>query len=303
MCHVPLISVVIPSYNSMHTIRQCLDSIIRQSINAPYEIIVVDSSNDQTPKLLESYAPRVQFIHLNQKTIPAKARNIGIDHAKGKYIAFTDSDCIVDSLWLREIMQAHASGYDVVCGSILNARPGNLISIAEYFIEFRELSLYSPRRESDFLASCNFSIKADLFEKIGNFPDIRASEDMFLSYNIRGNGIKILFEPKIKIQHINRNRLYPFLKNQVTLGRSAALIRTILPQAGAFLVRHPAYATLIPPVKLIRTLQIIGRNRFPYNIYQMLNLMMSLPFFIMGTVAYSLGFSRGIRSPLNRMDG
>lgn len=297
MPHAPLISVVIPSYNSMHSIRQCIDSIINQSVNRPYEIIVVDSSADSTPEILATYAPRVRYFHLSKKTIPAIARNIGIDHADGKYIAFTDSDCIPDSSWLREIMQAHAAGYDVVCGSVINARPCNLISIAEYFLEFRELSEYLPSKESEFIPAGNFSVKAEIFKKAGKFPEIRASEDMFLSHNIRQKGIKILFEPKIKIKHLNRNRLQPFLRNQIILGFSAALIRRILPKSGVFLVKHPIFAVLIPAVKLIKTFQIVSRNRFPYNIYQMLNMLMSLPFFILGIIAYSLGFSRGIRSP------
>jgi glycosyltransferase involved in cell wall biosynthesis len=294
---VPIISVVIPSYNSMHTIKKCLDSVINQSINVPYEIIVVDSSDDHTPDIMESYLPIVRYFHLTQKTIPAIARNIGIDHASGEYIAFTDSDCIVDEFWLQQIMKAHQSGYDVVSGSIINALPANLISIAEYFIEFREFSLHSSRRESDFLASCNFSIKANLFHETGKFPEIRASEDMFLANNIKIKGIKILFEPKIKIKHINRSHLQPFLRNQITLGFNAAVIRRILSQPGSFLVKHPIYATLIPVVKLIRTIQIMGRNRFPYNLFQFWNFMISFPFFIIGIMAYCIGFSRGIRAP------
>jgi glycosyltransferase involved in cell wall biosynthesis len=297
MTSVPTISVVIPSYNSMHTIRQCLDSVIKQSINVPYEIIVVDSSADATPEILAAYAPRVQHYHLPQKTIPAIARNIGIKNATGEYIAFTDSDCIVDASWLQEILEAHHRGYDVVCGSVINAKPGNLISIAEYFLEFRELSSHFSCRESDFLASCNFSIKAELFEETGTFPEIRASEDMFLSYNVRQKGKIIFYEPKIKIKHINRIHLEPFLKNQVTLGFSAAVIRKILPQLGSFLVKHPIYAALIPAVKLTRTAQIVLRNKFPYNIYQLWNFLLSLPFFIVGSMAYSVGFSRGIRAP------
>ncbi|MDA3895177.1 MAG: glycosyltransferase family 2 protein [Desulfobacteraceae bacterium] len=140
MKRAPFISVVIPSYNSMHTIRQCLDSVINQLVSVPYEIIVVDSSEDQTPEIMKSYEPRVRYFHLSQKTIPAVARNIGIEKSFGEFIAFTDSDCIVDPSWLQQIMRAHKSGYDVVCGSVINARPGNFISIAEYFLEFREIS-------------------------------------------------------------------------------------------------------------------------------------------------------------------
>ncbi|MFZ2633017.1 MAG: glycosyltransferase [Desulfosalsimonadaceae bacterium] len=298
MNRVPVISVVIPSYNSVQTIRKCLDSVINQSINLPYEIIVVDSSEDETPEILETYAPRVRYYHFSQKTIPAIARNIGIDHAAGEYIAFTDSDCIVDGSWLREIMQAHQSGYDVVCGSIINARPSNLISIAEYFLEFREFSVHSPKRESGFIPAGNFSIRASLMKRSGKFPDIRTSEDTFLAYNLLQQGKKILFEPRIKIQHINRNQLKPMLRNQYLLGMNSALIRRVLPLPGASLIKHPATALVIPLIRFFKTIQIISRNHFPYDWYDYLNLLLSFPFYIIGIVAFSVGFRRGVCEPL-----
>jgi hypothetical protein len=89
----------------------------------------------------------------------------------------------------------------------------------------------------------------------------------------------------------------------MTLGFSAALIRRILPQPGFFLVKHPIFAPLIPAVKLIRTLQIVSRNKFPYNFYQLLNLVLSLPFYMMGILFYSVGFSRGVRAPESMPDG
>lgn len=293
---VPVISVVIPSYNSMHTIRRCLDSVMNQSITVPYEIIVVDSSEDKTPEILETYAPRVRYYHLSRKTIPAIARNIGIDHAAGEYIAFTDSDCIVDENWLQQITKSHGSGYDVVCGSIINARPANLISIAEYFLEFRELSEYLPEKIIHFFPAGNFSIKAEVIKEAGGFPDIRASEDMFLGHHLAAKGISIFFNPRIKIRHINRNRLKDLLKNQITLGFSAACARKVLPLPGSFLVKHHSYAVLIPVIRFFRTLQIIGRNRFPFNLYQFLNFMISLPIYLIGIAAFGIGFSRGVRN-------
>jgi O-antigen biosynthesis protein len=292
----PKISVIIPSYNSMHTIEKCLDSVINQSINLPYEIIVVDSSNDKTPEIMQSYLSMVRYFHLAKKTIPAIARNIGVEKAAGEYVAFTDSDCVVASTWLEEVMKAHQSGYQVVCGSIANYRPRNIVSIAEYFLEFREFSERSPKRLINYFPSCNFSIKSHLFKKIGGFPDIRASEDMFLGYNLTKAGIQILFQPEINIKHMNRYRLKDMLKNQLILGVGAAVVRKILNRPGSFLVKHHGYAVLIPFIKLIRTIQIISRDKFPYNLYQYLNLILSLPIFTIGSVAYSIGFGRGVRN-------
>jgi glycosyltransferase involved in cell wall biosynthesis len=294
MHYNPFISVVIPSFNSMHTIRKCIDSVINQSINLPYEIIVVDSSKDQTPEIMKSYLSRVRYYHLDQKTMPAIARNIGIDYALGEYIAFTDSDCIADEMWLQQIMNAHESGYDVVCGSIGNARPGNLISIAEYFLEFREFSVHSPRREFYYLASGNFSIKSSLIIDVGKFSIIRASEDTFLAYKLRKLGIKILFDPRIKIKHINRNRLMSMLRNQYVLGMNSALIRRVLPLSGAFLIKYQLFALFVPFSRFVNTIKIIFRNRFPYELIDYFKLLISFPFYIIGIIIFTVGFRRGI---------
>jgi len=47
--HDPLISVIVPSYNSETSIAACLTALIKQKVEANYEIILVDSSSDQTP--------------------------------------------------------------------------------------------------------------------------------------------------------------------------------------------------------------------------------------------------------------
>ena len=58
-----MISVIIPSYNSENTIKLCLDSLLSQSTTEEFEIILVDSSVDSTPKIVKSNYGNVQFIH------------------------------------------------------------------------------------------------------------------------------------------------------------------------------------------------------------------------------------------------
>jgi len=100
------ISVVIPSYNQAGTVRNCLRSVLAQQRPAD-EIIVVDSSTDETPEIIAEEFPEVQLIHLAEKTPPGQARNIGVERASGEVIAFTDSDCVPTPQWLRAIDDAY----------------------------------------------------------------------------------------------------------------------------------------------------------------------------------------------------
>lgn len=89
------ISVVVPVYNRAAVVREAIDSVLSQT-RRPDEIIVVDDgSTDDTPKVLAEYGDRIRCLH-KPNGGAASARNLGVRHAKGDWIAFLDSD----DIWL-----------------------------------------------------------------------------------------------------------------------------------------------------------------------------------------------------------
>ena len=135
----------------------CLQSITRQNFSGPYEIIVVDSSTDTTPKIIQKHFPQVTLIHLDKKTEPGTARNIGIKQSRGEIICLIDSDCIADPDWLSLLAAAHESDYGAVGGAILNGNPENYIGWASYLAEFREFFPFHRQQLMGHIASCNIS--------------------------------------------------------------------------------------------------------------------------------------------------
>jgi glycosyltransferase involved in cell wall biosynthesis len=88
---VPLISVIIPTFNRSYCLAESLDSVLGQSFKN-YELIVVDDgSTDATPQLLDQYTDRLTYLKTSHAG-PSAARNAGIRAAQGDYIAFLDSD-------------------------------------------------------------------------------------------------------------------------------------------------------------------------------------------------------------------
>ncbi len=90
----PLVSVVIPCYNMEPYLAQTLESVIHQTYQNLEIIIVDDGSKDRTAKVAQEYEirdPRVKLLVQANKGASA-ARNHGLDHATGKYIALTDGD-------------------------------------------------------------------------------------------------------------------------------------------------------------------------------------------------------------------
>jgi glycosyltransferase involved in cell wall biosynthesis len=84
----PLVSIIIPTFNSGRTIGICLESIIKQTYRE-IEIIVVDNySSDNTVKMAKSFNSKV-IISSSERSA---ARNLGAKLAKGEYLLFIDSD-------------------------------------------------------------------------------------------------------------------------------------------------------------------------------------------------------------------
>lgn len=89
----PLISVIMPAFNAEHTIRDSIDSVLKQSF-AEWELIIVDDcSSDHTAEVVSCYHDsKIRYFKTNQNAGVAEARNYAISKAKGRFIAFLDSD-------------------------------------------------------------------------------------------------------------------------------------------------------------------------------------------------------------------
>lgn len=103
---IPLVSVVIPAYNAEKTIIPCVNSVLHQTYRTLEIIVVDDGSKDATKAILEEYKKEFCIDNLQivcqDNTGPSAARNLGLDLARGEYIAFLDSD----DLWTRDKIEA-----------------------------------------------------------------------------------------------------------------------------------------------------------------------------------------------------
>ena len=87
----PSVSVVIATYNRARFLPETIESVLQQRFR-DFELIVVDDgSTDETPELLKSYGSRIRSLRQENRG-PAAARNLGIRHARGRWISIQDSD-------------------------------------------------------------------------------------------------------------------------------------------------------------------------------------------------------------------
>ncbi len=94
---MPKVSVIIPTYNRLSMLKEAVASVLAQNFEDMELLVVDDGSTDGTAEEMKRYGGRVKLLqHLASKGVSA-ARNKGILHARGKYIAFLDSD----DLWVK----------------------------------------------------------------------------------------------------------------------------------------------------------------------------------------------------------
>lgn len=99
-----IVSIIIPVYNAEKYIDRCLKSILNQTFSN-YEIILIDDgSTDSTATILDEYATRYNCIKVNhvENGGPSKARNIGLEMARGKWVQFMDADDFLESTMLED---------------------------------------------------------------------------------------------------------------------------------------------------------------------------------------------------------
>ncbi|MEJ1222152.1 glycosyltransferase [Sediminicola sp. 1XM1-17] len=96
-------SFIVPVYNRPNEIRELLDSLLPQTYQEPYEIVIVeDGSNLSSEEVIAEYASKLPITYLKKEnTGPGDSRNYGMRHAKGNYFIVLDSDCILPPDYLE----------------------------------------------------------------------------------------------------------------------------------------------------------------------------------------------------------
>ena len=119
-----LVSIITPLYNGERFVRQTIESVLQQTYQHWEMIIVNDGSRDNSPAIVENYVKqdsRITLYHqANQGS--ASARNNAISRAKGRYIAFLDSDDLWDATFLEEQLRFMSeTKAAIVCASCIHS--------------------------------------------------------------------------------------------------------------------------------------------------------------------------------------
>jgi len=174
-----LVSIITPSYNSSRFIEECIDSVLSQTYDNWELLIVDDCSSDNSCEMIRKYNDnRISLIELEKNIGAAEARNIALRKAKGKHIAFLDSDDLWESQKLEKqisFMETEDIAFSFSTYQPISEDGSRLHSI----INAPKIVTYSSYLKNTIIGCLTVVINR---EKTGDFemPNIRSSHDMAL---------------------------------------------------------------------------------------------------------------------------
>lgn len=212
----PTVSIVIPVYNQFAYTYHCVTSLVRNSGNVKYEILIAnDCSTDLTTRI-EEILPGVRCITNSTNLRFLRNCNHAASYAKGKYILFLNNDTQVQKDWLAPLVTLIESAPDIgMVGSKLIYPDGRLQEAGG--ILWRDGTAWNygnrqnpalPRfnyvKEAGYISGASIMLKRTLWEKIGGFDEIFAPaycEDSDLAFTVRKMGYRVMYQPKSIVVH------------------------------------------------------------------------------------------------------
>jgi len=292
---IPAVSVIIPSYRSAKHIRQCLNGLQAQKTDLLFEVIMVDSSDDGTDKIVCDEFPEVKLIHFKNRMSVGEARNKGVEKAKGEIVLFLDSDCVARHDWIDKMVAAICThGADGVGGAMENGTPASITGSAGFYLEFfRFLGFEGTPEKTPFFVGGNSGFKKEIFTTLPTYhryEEDSVGEDFIFNWELKKKGKLLLFLPSVIVKHLNKTGLRKVLSYQYKLGQGAYVYRSrVSPRIIRFLERLPVLSFFIP-IAVMPWLgsMILRRN----GIWAFFKFLILLPLLYSANNVWAMGFYR-----------
>lgn len=220
-------TVIVPTHRRPGPLAECLAAITRLDYpHALYEVVVVDDGGgvDLSQALAAGWSPRLLQ---RPRRGPGAARNAGARVARGRWLAFTDDDCLPDPGWLKAL--AARLGDDLhlaVGGHTVNHLLDNPFASASQLLIDYLYGHYNRRGggKARFLTTNNLAVPAATFLALGGFDEtytLAASEDREFCNRWLKQGHRLHYEPAAVVLHGHRLELAGFWRQHVGYGHGA----------------------------------------------------------------------------------
>lgn len=252
-----LFSIIVPVYNREDEVRELLESLARQSDNGFEVVIVEDGSTKPCKATAEAFASEVALqYYYKENEGRSPARNYGMDHAKGDYFIFVDSDCILPPDYIEKLRGCLKEKWRDCYGGPDDAHES--FTDTQKAINFAMTSFLTTggirggkvQMEKFVPRTFNMGFSRDVYEKAGGFREM-FSEDIDMSTRIRLAGYSPELLREVKVYHKRRGSLGKFWRQVHVFGMSRITLQLLYP--GSMKAVHWA-----PAVFTVGTVVLIG---------------------------------------------
>ncbi len=212
----PMVSIIIPAYNQFGYTYNCMKSILQNTENVEYEVILADDNSMDETRFIEKIVRGIKIIRNKENLLFLRNCNQAARYVRGKYILFLNNDTQVQLDWLYPLVKIMEKDEDVgLVGSKLLYPDGSIQEAGGIIWKNGEACNYgrgtnadNPEcnyvREVDYVTGASFMIRSDLWKEIGGFDERYAPaycEDSDLAFEVRRHGKKVIYQPASEVVH------------------------------------------------------------------------------------------------------
>lgn len=217
-CGAPVVSIIVPAYNHYELTRMCLYTILKNSGDVPYEVILADDASTDQTKDIRDYIGGVIVARTQGNLRFLRNCNNAAKLARGKYVLFLNNDTQVQKDWLKPLVELMESDPKIglVGSQFLNADLSIQEAGAEVLPDGGTVGFgcghpaawrrpFNEIRDVDFVCGASLMLSRALWERLGGFAEEFAPayyEDTDLAYRVRAAGYRVVYQPDSKVIHL-----------------------------------------------------------------------------------------------------
>ena len=212
-------SVIIPVYNRPDEARELLESLCAQTCRDFEVVIVEDGSAIPCKEVAEAYADRLDIhYYVKENGGPGRARNYGVERARGEYVLILDSDAVLPEGYIAAVEDELEREPADAFGGSDRAHPD--FTPMQKAINYAMTSFFTTggirggkkKLDKFYPRSFNMGVRREVYQALGGFSDMRFGEDIDFSTRIFKGGYRCRLFPEAWVWHKRRTDLKKFFK-------------------------------------------------------------------------------------------
>ena len=241
-------SIIIPVYNRPQEMDELLTSILAQDYRGVFEVCVIeDGSVLKSNDILDKFKKELTIQYFDtENTGPGASRNFGMKQAKGNYFIILDSDVILPKNYLSLVDKQLELNFTDAFGGPDAAHPNftplqkainysmtSFLTTGGIRGKKKGVGTFQPR-------SFNMGLSKIAFEKTKGFSDMRAGEDIDLTFRLWEEGFKTQLIEEAFVYHKRRNSIAGFFKQTFAFGTARPILNKKYPQSAKLTYWFPS---------------------------------------------------------------